>query len=90
MRSRLFDLAGGASPAPTPALGLFGHLVTRPLREQHGSVFRRSREPAHELPLDRDDVLAIFGSLADIYAGILEILRILGEENDEEAAQDES
>jgi hypothetical protein len=34
--------------------------------------------------LTRDEVLDIFGGLADIHANTLEILRILREEDDEE------
>ena len=41
---------------------------------------RQVPEPA----LTRDEVLDIFGGLADIHANTLEILRILREEDDEE------
>ncbi len=42
------------------------------------------RGPAPEPALARDEVLDIFGGLADIHANTLEILRILREEDDEE------
>jgi hypothetical protein len=45
-------------------------------------VFRR--QPAPEPALTRDEVLDIFGGLADIHANTLEILRILREEDDDE------
>ena len=50
---------------------------------QHVEVPWRRREPPLELPLSRDDVLAIFGALADLKARTIEILRILGGEEDE-------
>ena len=42
------------------------------------------RRPVPEAALTRDEVLDIFGGLADIHANTLEILRILGEEDNEE------
>ena len=42
------------------------------------------RQPAPEPALTRDEVLDIFGGLADIPTNTLEILRILREEDDEE------
>jgi hypothetical protein len=42
------------------------------------------RRPDPEPTLTRDEVLDIFGGLADIHANTLEILRILREEDDEE------
>jgi hypothetical protein len=47
-------------------------------------VLRRRPQPAPELPLSRDDVLAIFVALADIKSWTLAILRIVGEEEDGE------
>jgi hypothetical protein len=47
-------------------------------------MFGRRRESLPEPALSRDEVLDIFGGLADIHANTLEILRILGEEDDEE------
>ena len=47
-------------------------------------MFRRRPQPAPELPLSRDDVLAIFVALADIKAWTLEILRFFREEEDGE------
>jgi hypothetical protein len=44
----------------------------------------RRQPPAPELPLDRDEVLAIIGALADLKAWTLRILRILREEYGEE------
>jgi len=50
----------------------------------------RRREPVPELPLDRGDVMAIIGGLADIRADTREIRRILEEEDDgEEEEEDE-
>jgi hypothetical protein len=51
-------------------------------------VFRRRREPPVELPLDRDEVLEIFWALAHIRANTVEILSILGGEDDEEEETD--
>jgi hypothetical protein len=42
------------------------------------------RRPTPEPALTRDEVLDIFGGLADIHANTLEILPILREEDDEE------
>jgi hypothetical protein len=42
------------------------------------------RRPVPEPAVTRDEVLDIFGGLADIHANTLEILRILREEDDEE------
>jgi hypothetical protein len=42
------------------------------------------RQSAPEPALTRDEVLDIFGGLADIHTNTLEILRILREEDDEE------
>ena len=44
----------------------------------------RRSQPPPEPALSRDEVLDIFGGLADIHASTLEILRILREEDDEE------
>jgi hypothetical protein len=43
---------------------------------------------AHELPLDRDDVVTIMASLLDIRAKVAHVIWIL-EENDEEEAQED-
>ena len=55
---------------------------------------QRLIEPAYmrtfisEPPLSRDDVIAIFGALADLKVWTLEILQILqGEDDEEEEAQ---
>ncbi|MGH3031326.1 MAG: hypothetical protein ACRDNE_11305 [Gaiellaceae bacterium] len=48
-------------------------------------MFWRRPQPSPDLPLSRDDVLAIFVALADIKAWTRDILKILeGEENDGE------
>ena len=47
-------------------------------------MFGRRGQPFSEPALSRDEVLDIFGGLADIHANTLEILRILGEEDDDE------
>jgi hypothetical protein len=44
---------------------------------------------AHELPLDRDDVVTIIGALFDIRAGVGHVIRLLEEEDGEEEAQEE-
>ena len=44
----------------------------------------RRGQPATELPLTRDDVIAIFGALADIKAWTHEILKILEGDDDDE------
>ncbi|HEV2712945.1 MAG TPA: hypothetical protein VGU26_07595 [Gaiellaceae bacterium] len=41
-----------------------------------------------ELPLDRDDVVVILGALFDIRADVRHVIRLL-EENDEEEAQED-
>ena len=41
-----------------------------------------------ELPLDRDDVNAIVGILFDIHGNVLEILRLLEDDDEEEAEED--
>jgi hypothetical protein len=43
---------------------------------------------AHELPLDRDDVVTIMESLFDIRVGVVHVIRLL-EEDDEEETQGE-
>lgn len=43
---------------------------------------------AEELPLDRDDVVTIMGALFDIKVDVERVIRLL-EEDDEEEAQDE-
>jgi hypothetical protein len=48
-------------------------------------VFWRRREPPTELPLDRDDVIAIFDALADIKTWTRDIwLVVVGEELSDE------
>jgi hypothetical protein len=48
-------------------------------------VFWRRREPVIELPLDRDDVLAIFDALVDIKSWTREIwLVVVGEDLSDE------
>jgi len=50
-------------------------------------MWRRVR-PAPDLPLSRDDVIAIFEALADIKAWTFDTWRIVGgEENGEEEAE---
>ena len=50
------------------------------------------RAPQHhalvELPLDRDDVNAILGTLFDINKNVVEILRLLEDDGEEEAEED--
>jgi hypothetical protein len=41
-----------------------------------------------ELPLDRDDVNALLGILFDINANVVEILRLLEDDGEEEAEED--
>jgi hypothetical protein len=53
--------------------------MSRPVFEGLGHLEHLERNRAA-----RDEVLDIFGGLADIHANTLEILRILGEEDDEE------
>ncbi len=43
---------------------------------------------AVELPLDRDDVNAIFGILFDINANVLKVIALLEEDGEEEAEED--
>jgi hypothetical protein len=45
-----------------------------------GDVFWRRREPFAELPLDRDDVIAIFDALADIKSWTRDIWFVVVEE----------
>jgi hypothetical protein len=45
------------------------------------------RRPQPELPLDRDDVLAIFGALSDIKAWTHDILKLLEGDGDGEEAE---
>jgi hypothetical protein len=59
-----------------------GHLEQDAQQDHDGEMF--GRRPAPEPALTRDEVLDIFGGLADIHANTLEILRILREEDDEE------
>jgi hypothetical protein len=48
-------------------------------------VFWRRREPPIELPLDRDDVIAIFEALADIKSRTLDIWNVIvGEDQSDE------
>jgi hypothetical protein len=52
---------------------------------EHEAVFWRRREPVIELPLDRDDVLAIFDALVDIKSWTREIwLVVVGEDLSDE------
>jgi hypothetical protein len=49
-------------------------------------VFSRRHEPPLELPLDRDDVLAIFDALLDIKSRTVDIWTVIvGGEDEEEA-----
>jgi hypothetical protein len=64
--------------------GRFGRLAHGSCSEQHPTVLGRRREPVSELPLDREDVVAIIGGLSDIYADTQAIRRILEEEDDDE------
>jgi hypothetical protein len=41
-----------------------------------------------ELPLDRDDVNATMGTLFDINANVVEILRLMEDDGEEEAEED--
>jgi hypothetical protein len=50
-------------------------------------VFWRRREPLVELPLDRDDVIAIFDALADIKSRTIDIWDVIAGEDDEEEAE---
>jgi hypothetical protein len=48
-------------------------------------VFWRRRETPSELPLDRDDVIAIFEALADIKSRTLDIWNVIvGEDQSDE------
>jgi len=48
-------------------------------------VFWRRREPPIELPLERDDVIAIFAALADVKTRTFEMwLVIVGEDQSDE------
>ena len=70
--------------------GRFGRLAREARWEHHVSMLGRRREPVPELPLDRGDVMAIIGGLADIRADTRAIRRILREEEDgEEEEEDE-
>jgi hypothetical protein len=51
-------------------------------------VFWRRREPVVELPLDRDDVIAIFDALADIKSWTHDIWKVITE--DENGQETES
>ena len=50
-------------------------------------MFWRRREPPVELPLDRDDILAIFDALADIRSRTYDIWAVIVGEEDEEETQ---
>jgi hypothetical protein len=53
------------------------------MRSGQGFTMRFGRHPPPpEPPLDRGDVLAIIGALADVYTDTQTILRILEEEDD--------
>jgi hypothetical protein len=45
------------------------------------------RRQTPDLPLDRDDVLAIFGALADIRSRTIDIWDVIVGEDDEEEAE---
>jgi hypothetical protein len=65
--------------------GLTGHLVAEGAGRQHDSKCWRRREPPIELPLDRDDVLAIFDALVDIKSRTLDIWNVIvGEDESDE------
>jgi hypothetical protein len=50
---------------------------------------RNDVQVAHELPLDRDDVVTIMGSLFDIRADVRHVIRLLEEDDEEEAQEDD-
>ena len=61
-----------------------GHLADDRVSDDDGFVIWRRHQPAPALPLDRDDVLAIFDALADIRAWTHDILAILeGDDGDD-------
>ncbi len=43
-----------------------------------------------ELPLDRDDVNAILGTLFDVNKNVVEILRLLEDDSEEEEADEDA
>jgi hypothetical protein len=45
---------------------------------------------ADELPLDRDDVVIIMGALFDIHADVEHVIRLLEEDDGEEAQEDDA
>jgi hypothetical protein len=59
---------------------LNGRLVAPGPSTDHTAVFWRRREPPTELPLDRDDVIAIFDALADIKSWTRDIWFVVVEE----------
>jgi hypothetical protein len=62
-----------------------GHLVGAVRLSHHGGVLWRRRSRALELPLDREDVVAIFDALADIKAWTRDIwLVVVGEDQSDE------
>lgn len=84
----------GISGRPTPVRwnrrrGRFGQLAQATSAAPHASsTCSAGRGPFAELPIDRDDVIAIFDALADIKAWTFDIWRIVGgEANDEEEAE---
>jgi hypothetical protein len=50
---------------------------------------RHDEAVAEELPLDRDDVLTTMGSLFDIRADIRHVIRLLEEDDGEEAQEED-
>jgi hypothetical protein len=44
---------------------------------------------AHELPLDRDDVVTMMATLFDIRADVRRVMRFLEEDDEEEAEEDD-
>ena len=77
-RAHARSVATGASER----LARPSHVERRaPARHDGGMLGRR---PLPEPALTRDEVLDVFGGLADIHANTLEILRILRETDDEE------
>jgi hypothetical protein len=45
---------------------------------------------ADELPLDRDDVVTILGALFDIRADVGHVIRLLQEDDEDEAEEDDA
>jgi hypothetical protein len=57
------------------------------LRSRFGG--RNDVQVAHDLPLDRDDVVTIMGALFDIRAGVTDVIRLFEEDDEEEAPEED-